>query len=273
MKRYVISAIAAAAMLVGTAAHAGAFILAGTDADDHGGVSAGVNQTGWEFMQKALQNLAPNVTNGNQVVTILGSTSGALTAASSAFNLSTLVGAGWTLQTIGTADFGAFFGNSGAFALTGAAASGILMMDSGNNIGGGVDDSNYNAVATAIDTFIDNGGGLFSQANGYSWLNALLPSLGVTLLQDTGLAVTAAGATAFPGLTNADLSSGPWHNYFTNVGALNVFATSTNGSNQSVIIGAVTGSITNPGRIPEPTTVALVGLALLGAAAARRKGA
>ena len=65
-------------------------VLAGTDADDHGGVSGGVNQDGWFFMQRALENLAPGVTNGNKVVTILGSTSTAASAITSAFNLSNL---------------------------------------------------------------------------------------------------------------------------------------------------------------------------------------
>lgn len=78
------------------------FILAGTDLDDHGFASGGANQDGWLFMQRAVENLAPGVTNGNKVVSILGSSSSALTSAQSAFNLSTLPGSGWTLQTVTT---------------------------------------------------------------------------------------------------------------------------------------------------------------------------
>lgn len=250
----------------GSMAFAGPFILAGTDADDHGFASGGANQDGWFFMQRSLENLAPGVTNGNKVVTILGSTSSALSAASSAFNLSSLVGAGWSLQTVSVADFGTFFGAGG-----GLANSGILMMDSGGNVSGGVSGTNFTAHATAINTFLAGGGGLFSQANGYQWLSALLPSITVVNSQATGLTLTAAGNAAFPGLTNADLSAGPHHNYFTNTGALPILATRTTGG-QSVILGSSSGSITDPGgpAVPEPATLLLLGAGFAGIAAARK---
>lgn len=87
-------ALTVATALGASSAMAGPFILAGTDADDHGFANASGNQDGWLFMQKVLENLAPGVTNGNKTVVILGSTSSANTAASSAFNLSSLAGAG-----------------------------------------------------------------------------------------------------------------------------------------------------------------------------------
>lgn len=244
----------------GTVALAGPFILAGTDADDHGFVSAGVNRDGWFFMQRALENLAPVVTNSNQVVTILGSIGSAATAANSAFNLSSLVGAGWTVETVSVANFGTFFGVGG-----GLANSGILMMDSGFNATGGVDGSNFVAHAAAINAFLGNGGGLFSQSNGYEWLSTLLPTILVVSEFNTGISLTAAGTAAFPGLTNADLSAGPFHNNFQNIGAISSLAIS-NVSGEAVIIGSSAGSITNPGTVPEPGTALLLGagLALFG---------
>ncbi len=269
-----LGAMAAAAILACGVAQAGPYILAGTDADDHGFANAAGNQDGWLFMQRALENLAGSVTTGISKVTILGSTGEALIAASSAFDRSSLAGAGgWTRETVSVANFGTFFGAGGNL------GTGILMMDSGQlgnggNIGGGVNGSNFTAHASAIDNFLAAGGGLFSQANGYQWLTTLLPALTVTGEQNTGLALTAAGSAAFPGLNNGDLSAGPYHNRFNNVGAVGVLATST--VNQSnVILGGnlAGGSITNPGgnEVPAPSPLALLGAGLAALAWSRRR--
>lgn len=261
--------LAAVAVLAAAgAAQAGPFILAGTDADDHGFAQGGANQDGWLFMQRALENIAPGVTNGNKQLVILGSSTGnALTAAQSAFNLSSLVAAGWTVTTVdGVA-------NITSFLQGGLSGAGIVMMDSGANTGGGISGAELSAVASNasfLNSFLGAGGGLFSQANGYNWLSTLLPTLQVTNDSNTGLALTSAGNAAFPGLTNADLSAGPWHNGFNNVGALSVLAVGTGtDAGVNVIIGSAGGSITNPdpppvSGIPEPSTYALM-LAGLGA--------
>jgi len=274
--------VAGAALLACASAQAGPFILSGTDADDHGSFSAGVNQDGWLFMQRAIENIGVGVTNGNKTVYVLGSTNGggttdAYDAATSAFTQSSLVGAGWTIAYV-----------DGAAAITtflqgGAAGAGLIMMDSGSNVGGGITAAEIAAVtanASFLNSFVGAGGGLFSQANGYDWLSALLPNVTVNDLQTTGLSLTAAGASAFPGLTNADLSAGPYHENFTNIGNLPVLATGIGAfSSLNVILGAATGSITDPGTppvtpaIPEPSTYALMlaGLASVGWMARRRR--
>ena len=274
--------VAGAALLACAGAQAGPFILSGTDADDHGSFSAGVNQDGWLFMQRAIENIGVGVTNGNKTVYVLGSTNGggttdAYDAATSAFTQSSLVGAGWTIAYV-----------DGAAAITsflqgGAAGAGLIMMDSGVNVGGGITAAEIAAVsanASFLNSFVGAGGGLFSQANGYDWLSALLPNVTVNDLQTTGLSLTAAGGAAFPGLTNADLSAGPYHENFTNIGNLPVLATGIGAfSGLNVILGAATGSITDPGTppvtpaIPEPSTYALMlaGLASVGWMARRRR--
>ena len=247
----------------GTVALAGPFIFAGTDADDHGSTSAGANQDGWFFMQRSLENMAPAVTNGNHSIVVLGSTSTAGAAASSAFTLSTLAGAGgWTLQTVSVAGFTDFFNGTAVFNVNNA---GILMMDSGTNVSGGVDGTSYTSQASIINTFLGAGGGLFSQANGYQWLTAsgLLPGVTVPDQFDQGISLTAAGQTAFPGLTNADLSAGPYHQRFENFGALSVLGTA-NSNGAAIIIGSSGGSITNPGNsVPEPGMALLLGAGLV----------
>lgn len=271
--------ITAAALTLGVmaSAHAGPYILAGTDADDHGFASGGANQDGWFFMQRALENLAaaPLLTNTNMTVAFLGSTGTALSAAQSAFNLSSLSGAGWSSVAVSTADFANFFNGVGA---TNINTVSILMMDSGFNVGGGVSGTQFDAYASIIDSFLGNGGGLFSQANGYSWLNVLLPSVVVECCGATGIELTAAGQAAFPGLTNSDLSSGPYHNWFSNVGAIPVLgvddADGDGNDGRFAIIGSSGGSIVNPGpvgSVPLPGTLALLGIGLAGMFAARRR--
>lgn len=213
-------------------AWAGPVIIDGTDSNDHGSTSGGANLDGWLYMQKVLENLvqevSPSVTK--VVVSLCTDDSGvgrAQTSITSAFNLSTLPGAGWTLTHL-----------SGATAIASwldalsTSNTGILAISSVGGLASGdcsaLERTEINARATQISAYVDGagnaaqGGALFALGEigtgAYGWLSTLIPEVGTVTLggagEDSDMALTADGNAAFPGLTDADLSTGPWHAYF-----------------------------------------------------------
>ena len=105
--------------------------------------------------------------------------------------------------------------------------------------------------ATAITNFVNSGDGLMGHSSGtiaYGWLTALLPGISFPSGCSTPLTLTTAGQSAFPGLTNADISSGPCHNNFTgNFGGLQVLATDNASPSRDVILGGA--NVILPGSI------------------------
>jgi hypothetical protein len=290
--------IAAVGLSAATAVYAGPVIIDGTDANDHGTTSGGVNINGWEYMQRALENLAgaldPTV---SKTVVNLGAGSGeALSAITSAFNLSNLVPAGWTLTTI-----------DGPAAITtwletlSTGNTGILYLPTRGLTGGDMSVEELAAInlkANEINNFVGGagtpnlGGGLFSMGEtgtgAYGWLQTLIPGITtVTSGASTNITLTAAGMAAFPGLTNADLAGAdPWHGYFMgNLGGLSVLGTApASGVERNVILGGGAGTVIGcglpgqppfpPTQVPEPASlplVALGGLALVLSAMRKRK--
>ena len=269
---------------------AGPIIIDGTDANDHGSAPGGVNANGWEYMQKALQNIAGQVGNGNKIVVDLGTTGGqAGTAINSAFGLSTLVGSGWTLIHVdGAANITTFL-TGGTVSGVSLATAGLLYLPTSANSSGDMTAAELaaiNANAAAMASFVGGygnpsaGGGLFSMAESgtgaYGWLSTLIPGLIYTDIGsggvNTDITLTAAGMAAFPGLTNAEMAGAdPWHGYFSgNLGSLSVLGTALQGSvSRNVIIGGGAGTVISA---PDGgATLALLGFALTGLAAVRRK--
>ena len=291
MKRHLLSAIAAAAaMVLGSAAHAGPVIIDGTDSADHGSFSAGANVGGWEYMQRALTNLGSTVSGTvAQTVTVIGTDAGfqARNAITSALALSGV--SGWAVNYVsGAANINAFMSTLST------TTTGILYLSTAGLVSGDMDSAELaavNAAAAQINAFVGGsgnpalGGALFAQgeigAASFDWLSTLIPGLVATDAGGGGInsdiTLTAAGNTAFPGLTNADLASAdPWHNYFTgSLGGLSILGTALQGTTtRSVILGGGAGTVLQcglPGQpacpVPEPGSMVLVataGLALLG---------
>ncbi len=279
---------AALVALSASLSFAGPVIIDGTDGNDHGSVSGGVNIGGWKYMQKALDSLAPGVSNTNKILVDLGTTStsfgDARDAINSAFGLSTLVGAGWSIVHIDGATDIATYLSGGTVGTTNLANSGLMYLSTSGNAIGDITTAELaaiNSAAAAVASFVSGGGGLFAQGEtgtgAFGWLSTLVPGITVTDQTangvNTALSLTAAGSTAFPGLTNADLSTGPWHaNFGGSLGTLSVLATAPDdsGFTRNVIIGG--GSSTVIASAPEGgTTIVMLGLALMGIAGFRRK--
>lgn len=273
MNRLLGMGAAAAIALSSASAMGGVVFIDGTDSNSHGFSSGTGNAGGWLYIQRVLEEMAPAVGNGNRVVVNVGNgSSTALSAITSAFDLSTLPTNGWSLVTVdGAADIGAYL-DGGSVGGASLATTGIVYLGSSGETGGDRTSDERAAVnsrGVALSNFVGGngnptlGGGLFGHtesnstaAPSFGWLSSVLPGVGAVVGQvSSDLNLTPAGMAALPGLTNADLSTGPWHNYFTppagsDFSPLDIVATAaprTGAAQEALILGGITGGLSNQG--------------------------
>lgn len=270
---------------------AGPVILGGDDLTDHGfrtgGIDiTGVNNQGWLYIEKAVSNVLSSQTRAGTLtydIVALGSAdSTALSSdAGAAIHFAALELGKSVLYLDGAAAINGFFANLAS----GAVNAGMLWF-AGNGAGNDLDSlegAALTANAAGINAFGVSGGGIMAHGSGsdaYGWLSALLPGLTEVLgaCNSTGATLTAAGQSAFPGLSNSDIdgNAGPCHSSFTgNFGGLTTLA--FDGNQRSYIIGGGAGTVIQCGQagqpacptVPEPGTMPLLMLAALGLAVPR----
>ncbi len=247
-------------LVVAARAWGGPVILGGDDLTDHGSRNGlGQNVDGWLYIEKALANLNGGVTRSGPFtidVAALGSAGNAACPPTcSGGNAGDAVQSaasnnGLTVQSFdGAAAISGFFASLG----TGAINPRIIWLagtDAGNDL-----DASEGAVlttnATALASFVASGGGLMAHGcsgstdcmTAYGWLSQLLPGVSaVDGCNSSGAMLTAAGVSAFPGLSNSDITAGPCHNHFEGgIGTLQILA--SDGDDLRFIIGGGAGTL------------------------------
>ncbi|MGD9983090.1 MAG: IPTL-CTERM sorting domain-containing protein [Porticoccaceae bacterium] len=263
MKKVAFMAMATVALAWSANTLAGPIVIGGDDLNDHGSWDGSSNLLGWLYIQNALASLIPQVTlSGNDgTIVVLGSDPSSIpgvTAGDSCtaayFPAQALVPARTVTCVEGDTAINTY--------LTGVANGTnrpAVIVYPGNGASNGVDaveEAAWAANATTIANYVAAGGGLLAHAGDYTWLTALLPGIivGPSCSASPGAALTTAGSTAFPTLTDADINAGPCHASFSgNFGGLQVLANDASIPPVAFILGGGGGTTFQGTPVVVPT--------------------
>ena len=272
MRKILTNMVLAAALAVPMTAQAGPIIIGGDDLNDHGSWNGTANLAGWLYIQNALANLLSQVTlpANDGTIVVLGSAPSV--PASSTPTSSDGCGAVYWPATALSRTVTCIDGAAAITTYLTGVASGsnrpAVIVYPGNDVGNAIDSSEETAIsasASAIATYVANGGGILGHTGPYAWLTTLLP--GITILRActvTGAALTPTGQAAFPTITNANITSGPCHNTFGgNIGSLQVLA--RDGNNAQFILGGGATTVIAPTPPEPPITIPTLGFNALAA--------
>ena len=267
---------------------AGPVVIGGDDLTEHGSRTGGItiagqNNKGWLYIEKAVSNVLNSQTRAGALthdIVALGSTdSTALSGnAGASIHFAGLELSKSVLYVDTAAAIDQFFLN-----LTSGLVNPGMLWFSGTGAVNDLDAAEGAALtahAAHINAFGASGGGIMGHGSGstaYGWLSALLPGLTEnTSCNSSGATLTAAGAAAFPGLSNSDIdaNAGPCHSSFAgNFGGLTTLAFDGSSPSRSYIIGGGAGTVIQCGQpdqppctsnVPEPGSLPLALLAVIG---------
>ena len=243
-----------------TSANAGKVIIGGDDLPLHGfhNLGAGTNHQGWLYIEKALTDMfaAGCITRINDgTIAALGVTNSTVTGGADAgaaihYAAQELSPPRTVTYVEGAATINTYL----AGVASGANNPAVIWIASNYDISNDLDNAETDALtanASTLANFVNTGGALMAHTEaqypgGNPWLGTVIPGLTevVNVCNITGAMLTPAGTAAFPGLLNSDITAGPCHSTFINIGSLTVLA--LDGLGRNFIIGGDCGTVIGP---------------------------